>query len=172
MSVKLKTLSEQVVVVTGASSGIGLATAEAAAKRGAKVVLAARSEHTLNEAVTRITAVGGDALAVGCDVSDAAQVPAVTKISPNQRVSATTGTLGTVADVLQFPGAVPPFTVVGNWLSPNTRCTINGLPSISVSSVGNCFNAVGVPTGPPPCPGLRGEPCREYRAFANRPATP
>ena len=31
---------------------------------------------------------------------------------------------------------------------------------------------VGVPTGLPPCPGLRGEPCRDYQAFANRPATP
>jgi predicted acyl esterase len=29
-----------------------------------------------------------------------------------------------------------------------------------------------VPTGLPPCPGLRGEPCRDYQAFANRPATP
>jgi NAD(P)-dependent dehydrogenase (short-subunit alcohol dehydrogenase family) len=36
--VKLKPLSEQVVVITGASSGIGLATAEAAAKKGAKLV--------------------------------------------------------------------------------------------------------------------------------------
>jgi NAD(P)-dependent dehydrogenase (short-subunit alcohol dehydrogenase family) len=79
MSAKLKKLSEQVIVVTGASSGIGLATAEEAAKRGAKVVLAARSEQTLSEAVTRITAVGGDALAVGCDVSDAAQVDALAR---------------------------------------------------------------------------------------------
>jgi uncharacterized protein len=31
---------------------------------------------------------------------------------------------------------------------------------------------VSVPTGLPPCPGLRGEPCRDYQAFANRPATP
>jgi predicted acyl esterase len=31
---------------------------------------------------------------------------------------------------------------------------------------------VSVPTGLPPCPGLRGEPCREYQAFANQPATP
>lgn len=81
-------------------------------------------------------------------VSDAAQGPAVSKISPNQRVSATTGTLGTVADVLTFPGAAPPFTAVGNWLSPNARCSVGGLPTISVSSVGNCFNAAGVPTGP------------------------
>ncbi len=45
MSVKLKKLADQVIVITGASSGIGLATAEAAAKKGAKLVLAARSER-------------------------------------------------------------------------------------------------------------------------------
>ena len=81
-------------------------------------------------------------------IADGAQVPATSKISPNQRVSATTGTLGTVADVVLFPGAVPPFTVVGNWLSPNTRTFATGLPTIAQSSIGNCFNAIGVPTGP------------------------
>jgi short-subunit dehydrogenase len=74
VSVKLKKLADQVIVITGASSGIGLATAEAAAKRGAKVVLAARSGDTLEEIVGRIMAAGGDALAVVCDVTDAAQV--------------------------------------------------------------------------------------------------
>jgi NADP-dependent 3-hydroxy acid dehydrogenase YdfG len=44
MAIKLKKLSEQVMVITGASSGIGLATAEAAATQGARLVLAARSE--------------------------------------------------------------------------------------------------------------------------------
>ncbi|WP_163607122.1 SDR family NAD(P)-dependent oxidoreductase, partial [Klebsiella pneumoniae] len=39
-----KALRDQVIVVTGASSGIGLATAHMAAKRGARVVLAARSQ--------------------------------------------------------------------------------------------------------------------------------
>src|SRR6266699_614859 len=81
-------------------------------------------------------------------VSDVAQVPAVIKISPNLRASATTGTLGTVADVLMFPGVVPPFTVIGNWITPNTRTFAGGLPTISISSVGNCFNAIGIPTGP------------------------
>ena len=71
---KLKPLREQVIVITGASSGIGLATAEAAAERGAKVVLAARSDRTLADLVRRIRGNGGDALAVDCDVSDAAQV--------------------------------------------------------------------------------------------------
>jgi short-subunit dehydrogenase len=74
MSTKLKKLADQVVVITGASSGIGLATAEAAAEQGAKVVLAARSERTLNDTVKKINASGGHAVAVPCDVSDRKQV--------------------------------------------------------------------------------------------------
>jgi hypothetical protein len=90
----------------------------------------------------------GNVQTLASGISDGAQVPAITKISPNQRVSATTGTIGTVADVVQFPGAVFPFTVVGNWLSPNSRTFAMGLPTIAQSSIGNCFNAVGAPTGP------------------------
>ncbi len=77
MSAKLKKLADQVIVITGASSGIGLATAETAAKAGAKVVLAARSERTLDEAVGRINAAGGQAVAVACDVTDRGQVDRV-----------------------------------------------------------------------------------------------
>jgi len=62
MSVKLKPLDQQVMVITGASSGIGLATAETAAKRGAKVVLAARSEQALTDVAERIKTAGGEAL--------------------------------------------------------------------------------------------------------------
>jgi short-subunit dehydrogenase len=72
--VKLKKLADQVIVITGASSGIGLATAETAAKKGAKVVLAARSGETLDEVVQRIATAGGEALAVTCDVADPEQV--------------------------------------------------------------------------------------------------
>jgi NADP-dependent 3-hydroxy acid dehydrogenase YdfG len=74
VAVKLKKLSDQVIVITGASSGIGLATAEAAAGKGAKVVLAARSGETLDEIAGRINASGGAALAVACDVTDRSQV--------------------------------------------------------------------------------------------------
>jgi short-subunit dehydrogenase len=77
MSVNLKPLNEQVIVIIGASSGIGLATAESAAKQGAKVVLAARSGQTLDEVVGRITAAGGQAISVVCDVSDRTQVEKV-----------------------------------------------------------------------------------------------
>jgi short-subunit dehydrogenase len=75
MAVKLKELMDQVIVITGASSGIGLATAEEAVKRGAKVVLAARSAEALQEVTDRLNGTGpGQAVAVATDVSDRAQV--------------------------------------------------------------------------------------------------
>lgn len=74
MSLSLKPLNEQVIVITGASSGIGLATAEDAAKEGAKLVLAARSARTLEEIVQRINAAGGEAISVEADVGDRRQV--------------------------------------------------------------------------------------------------
>jgi short-subunit dehydrogenase len=64
-----KKLNQQVIVITGASSGIGLTTAEIAARRGAAVVLAARSESELKEAVARIVAAGGRATAIEADVT-------------------------------------------------------------------------------------------------------
>ena len=74
MAAALKPLDQQVIVITGASSGIGLATTESAAKEGAKLVLAARSEQTLNEIVQRINAEGGEAISVVADVGDRQQV--------------------------------------------------------------------------------------------------
>lgn len=65
-----KPLKEQVIVVTGASSGIGLCTALLAAERGAQVVLLARSSETLNEIVHAINADGDRAQAICLDVSD------------------------------------------------------------------------------------------------------
>lgn len=79
MATKLKKLSEQVMVITGASSGIGLATAEAAAEKGAKLVLAARSARALEAIAGRITNAGGEAVAVTCDVADRAQVDALAR---------------------------------------------------------------------------------------------
>src|SRR5256885_8107498 len=77
MATKLKPLNEQVIVITGASSGIGLCTAQSAAKQGAKVVLTARSGQTLNEVVARINGSKNQAIAVECDVADRAQVQRV-----------------------------------------------------------------------------------------------
>jgi NAD(P)-dependent dehydrogenase (short-subunit alcohol dehydrogenase family) len=73
----LKPIHEQVVVVVGASSGIGRATALRFAEEGAKVVLAARSQTELDGLAAEITADGGTALAVAVDVSEFEQVQAL-----------------------------------------------------------------------------------------------
>jgi short-subunit dehydrogenase len=70
MRIKLRQLQDQVVVVTGASSGIGLTTAEMAAQRGARVVLNARNQADLQQVVDRILQRGGRAIGVPGDVAD------------------------------------------------------------------------------------------------------
>jgi NAD(P)-dependent dehydrogenase (short-subunit alcohol dehydrogenase family) len=77
MKIQLLPLDEQVIVITGASSGIGLVTAQHAARRGARVVLAARNGHDLQRAVEGIRRHGGRAIDVVADVADPEQVERV-----------------------------------------------------------------------------------------------
>jgi|SRR5829696_1543919 len=67
-------LDSAVVVITGASSGIGRATGLGFAERGARVVLAARRVGALEELARQCEAAGGQALAVATDVTDQAAV--------------------------------------------------------------------------------------------------
>jgi short-subunit dehydrogenase len=67
---KLKKLRDQVVVITGASSGIGLATARLAASRGARVVMCSRNEAELRRECDAIRADGGRAVYAVADVAD------------------------------------------------------------------------------------------------------
>jgi short-subunit dehydrogenase len=71
-----KKASPEVVVVTGASGGVGRAIAHAFAKRGARVALVARGEAALRDVEREVHELGGEALVVATDVADAEQVEA------------------------------------------------------------------------------------------------
>jgi short-subunit dehydrogenase len=74
MRVRLKRLADQVIVITGASSGIGLATARLAGRKGAKLVLAARSDDALRQLVQELRGQGVEAVHVDADVGEEADV--------------------------------------------------------------------------------------------------
>lgn len=67
---KLKNIKEQIMVITGATSGIGLTTARMAAEQGAKLVLVARNNDALNKLANEINANGGKAIVYAADVAD------------------------------------------------------------------------------------------------------
>ncbi|WP_231489716.1 SDR family NAD(P)-dependent oxidoreductase [Pedobacter sp. Leaf170] len=70
----IPSLTGKTVVITGASSGVGLATAEAFAKAGCNVVLASRGQDALNQAVEYCRSLGTKAIGVGTDVSEITQI--------------------------------------------------------------------------------------------------
>ncbi|GGR33897.1 MULTISPECIES: 3-oxoacyl-ACP reductase FabG [Streptomyces] len=72
----MSTTEQRVAVVTGAARGIGAATAIRLAAEGRAVAVLDLDEAACKDTVEKITAAGGRALAVGCDVSDGAQVEA------------------------------------------------------------------------------------------------
>ncbi|MCA1817165.1 MAG: SDR family oxidoreductase, partial [Acidobacteria bacterium] len=74
MAARLKRLSDQVLVLTGATSGIGLVTARTAARRGARLVLAARNEGALKSLTEEINSRGGEAIYVVADVGSSEDV--------------------------------------------------------------------------------------------------
>ncbi len=74
---QLKPIAQQVVVVVGASSGIGRETAVRFAKHGAKVVIAGRSEPGLGSLINEIRRAGGEVTAITADVAEFAQVKAI-----------------------------------------------------------------------------------------------
>ncbi len=79
-----KPLSEQVVVIVGASSGIGRASALAFAARGAKVVCAASGTRALDTVVDEIRRAGGSAVAAPADIADPAAVRALAELAERQ----------------------------------------------------------------------------------------
>lgn len=92
-------LKNKVVIITGASSGIGKATATKLAKEGASVVLCARSEDELNALKERIEKNGGKALVVKMDVTKPADFEKV--------VSQTLAEYGTIDALINNAGLMP-----------------------------------------------------------------
>jgi short-subunit dehydrogenase len=81
MKIRLKKLPEQVIVITGATSGIGLTTARRAAQRGAKLVLAARNEDALKQLVQELAKQGREAAYAVADVGVEEDVRNVAQIA-------------------------------------------------------------------------------------------
>src|SRR5438105_10313411 len=92
-------ISGKIVVITGASSGLGEATARYLADRGATVVLGARRAKRLQALVDDITRTGGKASAIVTDVTDAAQVQALVDSAVEQ--------YGRVDVILNNAGVMP-----------------------------------------------------------------
>ncbi len=79
----MKTLLNKIIIVTGASSGIGHATAKLFAQEGGKVVVSARRKAELDSLVSEITANGGHAVALAGDVKDEAFAKALVELAEN-----------------------------------------------------------------------------------------
>ena len=96
----MQNFTGKVALVTGASRGIGAATAIAFAKAGAKVVLAARSHADIDRIANEIRTDGGDAIATTCDVASYADVAAA--------VEAATNTFGRLDIIINNAGVIDP----------------------------------------------------------------
>ena len=75
----MSNITDKVIVITGASSGIGESTAKLLARHGAKVVLGARRKDRIDAVVKEISAAGGKAIGFTVDVTKRAEVEALIK---------------------------------------------------------------------------------------------
>jgi len=80
----MSSIKDKVVVITGASSGIGEASARLLAEKGARIVLAARRLERLEKLLTDITVAGGQAIAVKTDVSNRTDVDNLIKAAQSR----------------------------------------------------------------------------------------
>jgi 3-oxoacyl-[acyl-carrier protein] reductase len=140
----MSNLAGKVIVVTGASRGIGAAAAMALGKAGATIVLTARDGALAGEVARAIAAAGGTALASACDVSDYAAVEAL--------VTETKSHFGTVDILINNAGVIEPIASIAEsdpaaW-ARNTQINLTGayhairavLPGMIASGGGTIVN--------------------------------
>ncbi|WP_162416626.1 SDR family oxidoreductase [Cyclobacterium roseum] len=136
-------LKNKVVIITGASSGIGKATATKLAKEGAAVVLCARSENELNKLKDKIVSDGGNALVVKTDVTKPAEF--------GEAVSQTLAEYGSIDVLINNAGLMPLSFVeklkTDEWekmVDVNIKGVLNGvaavLPTMRTNKSGHIIN--------------------------------
>ncbi|UQD69549.1 SDR family oxidoreductase [Bradyrhizobium japonicum] len=132
-------VSGKVVVITGASSGLGEAAARLLAAQGAAVVLGARRADRLAALVNEITASGGKALAVTTDVADRAQVKAL--------VDAGVKAHGRIDVMLNNAGLMPQ-SLLERLIDVNIKGVLYGiaaaLPHMTAQKAGHIINVSSV----------------------------
>ncbi len=154
----MKTMKNKVVLITGASSGIGKATAEAFAERGAHIVVAARRKEELDSLVASIEAKGGKASAITTDVSKSKDV--------EEMVAYTIKTFGRIDYAVNnagIEGTIAPITQLSeeDWenvmninlkgiflcMKYQAKVMIKGGHSGAIVNVGSVNSFLGFPTG-------------------------
>ena len=140
-------IENKVVIITGASSGLGEATARLLAARGARLVLAARRTERLQALVQELEATGAQAIAVATDVADMAQVQAL--------ADAAMARFGRIDVLVNNAGIMPLAPIakgkVDEWsrmIDVNIKGVLHGiaavLPTMTAQSSGHIVNIASV----------------------------
>ena len=151
-------MNEKVALITGASSGIGRATAIGFAARGASVVVAARRKDELDSLVAEIESVGGKATAIKVDVSSAQEVEAMVAhaIATFGRLDYAVnnaGIEGRIANIVDLPeedwDKVLDINLKGNYLCLRfeARAMLDGGRGGAIVNVGSVNSFLGFPSG-------------------------